>query len=61
MPPTALLLIIIAGIVGQSLWEHRLLRVDDTDLPAVWRQGLALGLLITGVIGLGAFMVTLAV
>ncbi len=61
MPPIVLLLIIIAGIAGQSLWEHRLLRVDDTDLPAVWRQGVTIGLVISAVIGLGAMLVTLVV
>lgn len=61
MPPVVLLLIIVAGIVGQSVWEHRLLRVDDTDLAAVWRQGVTIGLVIFAVIGLGAMLVTLAV
>ncbi len=61
MPPIVLLLIIVAAIVGQSLWEHRLLRVDETDLPAVWRAGLTVGLAISAVIGLGAMLVSLAV
>ena len=61
MPPIVLLLIIVAAIVGQSLWEHRLLRVDETDLPAVWRAGVTVGLAISAVIGLGALLVTLAV
>ncbi len=61
MPPIVFLLIIIAGVSGQALWEHRLLRVDDTDLPAVWRQGVTIGLVISAVIGLGAMLVTLAV
>ena len=65
MPPIVLLLIIVAAIVaaivGQSLWEHRLLRVDETDLPAVWRAGVTVGLAISAVIGLGAMLVSLAV
>ena len=61
MPPIVLLLIIVAAIVGQSLWEHRLLRVDETDLPAVWRAGVMVGLAISAVIGLGAMLVSLAV
>ena len=61
MPPIVLLLIIVAAIVGQSLWEHRLLRVDETDLPAVWRAGVTVGLAISAVIGLGAMLVSLAI
>ncbi len=61
MPPIVLLLIFVAAIVGQSLWEHRLLRVDETDLPAVWRAGVTVGLAISAVIGLGAMLVSLAV
>ncbi len=61
MPPIVLLLIIVAAIVGQSLWEHRLLRVDETDLSAVWRAGVTVGLAISAVIGLGAMLVSLAV
>lgn len=61
MPPIVLLLIIVAAIIGQSLWEHRLLRVDETDLPAVWRAGVTVGLAISAVIGLGAMLVSLAV
>ncbi len=57
MPPIALLLLIVAAIVGQVLWERSLLRVDGEAPPDVWRQGVVLGLAITAVIGLGALLV----
>lgn len=61
MPPIVLLLLVVAGIVGQMLWERSLLRIDGEQPPNVWREGVAIGLVITAVIGLGALLVTLAV